>query len=284
MRHRKVLALLGSYLDGELDPRLREAIEAHLRGCAACSRQRDACRAVDSLAVSVRVPDAPPAYWESFAGRVTAGLRTRESRISRKETPMFQDSFIVPERRTATRAVVFPLSAGRPCPSRGPADHRPARSDRQRASHRDHQRFPGPSASPSPAAPAAGQEGFHQQRQAHQARPGPDQLRSRPARRARRNPRPDRRRTDFRRRHRRRRGGRCRRRRHRRRPGRRRRRRAGRCRRRSRGPRPGHRRDQAAQAHQAGRARSIRRSPARPASKVSSSWKPRPTSTAASRP
>ena len=61
---------LSEYLDGELPVPEREAIEAHLAGCAVCARTLDDLRRVAARAASMRsrvAPPPPPAVWEAVA-------------------------------------------------------------------------------------------------------------------------------------------------------------------------------------------------------------------------
>jgi len=70
---------LSAYVDDELPPADRTAVEAHLRECAACSRLLEELLAVDSAALSLTV-QAPAGYFEAFPERVRARLLARRAR------------------------------------------------------------------------------------------------------------------------------------------------------------------------------------------------------------
>ncbi|MGZ5453199.1 MAG: anti-sigma factor family protein, partial [Candidatus Aminicenantales bacterium] len=113
MRHRKIQELIGAYADGELRAADKPRVEKHLKTCPECRRDLEFIRKIATMAESS--PPAPPerGYWDSFAGRVRAGIAREQagapaSRIA--EGKMFKDSFYQPESRTKQRAVLFPLS------------------------------------------------------------------------------------------------------------------------------------------------------------------------------
>ena len=113
MRHRQLQELIGAYADGELRPADRARVEEHLRTCAACRRDLDFLRKLEDLPRTS--PDGPREadYWDSFPGRVRAGIARRDAGAPASrdaEVPMFQDSFYRPERRTRAKAVLFPVS------------------------------------------------------------------------------------------------------------------------------------------------------------------------------
>ncbi|HOW86472.1 MAG TPA: zf-HC2 domain-containing protein, partial [Candidatus Aminicenantes bacterium] len=113
MRHRRLQELVGAYADGELRPADRPRVEKHLKKCPACRRDFEFLRQLSDLAGSAPPGPPEPGYWDSFPGRVRAGIVRAQagapaSRIA--EAMMFQDSFFRPERRTKQRAVLFPIS------------------------------------------------------------------------------------------------------------------------------------------------------------------------------
>ncbi len=63
---------LAAYLDGEIEGAARRAVDDHLSGCAACSKERDA------LAAAWRLLEIapPPAVPEGFDARVLARVRS----------------------------------------------------------------------------------------------------------------------------------------------------------------------------------------------------------------
>jgi len=64
---------LSAYLDDELRPLDREAVESHLRACEACAARLEEMAAVDTLARELPV-EAPPGYFDSLPGRVRARM------------------------------------------------------------------------------------------------------------------------------------------------------------------------------------------------------------------
>ncbi len=70
MRCDEIHEQFGAYLDGEASPQTRQAVEAHLAGCAACQRELHKLRAlVTPIAPG---PDAavPPQLWDAIAARL----------------------------------------------------------------------------------------------------------------------------------------------------------------------------------------------------------------------
>ncbi|MCX7425416.1 MAG: zf-HC2 domain-containing protein [Planctomycetia bacterium] len=67
MRCEELLAALGDYVDGQLDPALREAFEQHIRGCAICEVVIDNIRNTITL-YSAGVPvEMPPELHEHLS-------------------------------------------------------------------------------------------------------------------------------------------------------------------------------------------------------------------------
>jgi hypothetical protein len=75
---------LSAYLDGELPPGERLAVEAHLAACASCTALLDDMRAVDAWAASLPA-EAPGGYFETFPSRVVArvGASRPSARVRR---------------------------------------------------------------------------------------------------------------------------------------------------------------------------------------------------------
>ena len=74
--HQTYTDQLSDYLDGELDPRERAAVDAHLAGCADCRRVLDELRTVVEHAT--KLPVTPPAteLWEGILTRIGASQTT----------------------------------------------------------------------------------------------------------------------------------------------------------------------------------------------------------------
>ncbi len=64
-----VVESVSAYLDGELAPAERQAVEAHLRGCDECARLLADFAAVDTLARELPL-EAPAGYFEALPARV----------------------------------------------------------------------------------------------------------------------------------------------------------------------------------------------------------------------
>src|SRR5262249_44671380 len=76
-----VLDHLSAFLDEELPAREHEAVEAHLRGCSACSAHLDLLRAVDGEARMLTVA-APAGYFEALPGRIRGRLEKSPRRAA----------------------------------------------------------------------------------------------------------------------------------------------------------------------------------------------------------
>jgi len=68
-----VLELLSAYLDDELVPADRTAIDLHLRDCPGCSRRLEEIAVLDGLARALPA-EAPEGYFDDFSARVRAKL------------------------------------------------------------------------------------------------------------------------------------------------------------------------------------------------------------------
>jgi anti-sigma factor RsiW len=108
----KVRRQLSAYLDGELSPKNRTAVERHLARCRACGVALESLRRLARALEIVQVLPAPP----SLAGQIMAKARDRQS-VGRERNA------IRPGRRTVTSrpwvlrvaaaaVVVFGLAAG----------------------------------------------------------------------------------------------------------------------------------------------------------------------------
>jgi hypothetical protein len=65
---------LSAYLDGELGPGERAAVEAHLETCALCRSRLAELAGLDEAARARPLPEPPAGYFESFPARVRAAL------------------------------------------------------------------------------------------------------------------------------------------------------------------------------------------------------------------
>ena len=74
MNHRRTQALLGAFLDNELEEKEKRLVEEHLRACPACRQDLAPLRKLDEFARSISPPLKDAAYWETFPARVRAAL------------------------------------------------------------------------------------------------------------------------------------------------------------------------------------------------------------------
>jgi hypothetical protein len=97
---------LSEYLDDELDPQEREAVDAHLSECVACRADLDALRKVAARAAAL--PDAGPAadLWPGILDRI--GSTPSDARTSRGPRRF---SFTMPQLTAASLALMV-LSGG----------------------------------------------------------------------------------------------------------------------------------------------------------------------------
>ncbi len=73
---------LSAYLDQELVPAERTAVETHLHGCDACRQHLETLAAVDAAARAFPA-EAPAGYFDAFPGRVRARLEEPAPRVRR---------------------------------------------------------------------------------------------------------------------------------------------------------------------------------------------------------
>lgn len=71
---------LSAYLDGELNARRREAIEAHLAGCDACRRELASLRQVSACLQAWTAPEPAPDLSARFAERLAARTKRPDAR------------------------------------------------------------------------------------------------------------------------------------------------------------------------------------------------------------
>jgi hypothetical protein len=79
---------LSAYLDRELPPGERAAVEAHLAACPECAAFLAELAAVDAASASLPA-EAPEGYFESFPGRVRARLEARKRALPARRVPVW---------------------------------------------------------------------------------------------------------------------------------------------------------------------------------------------------
>ena len=83
-----MLELLSAYLDDELVPADRAAIDLHLRDCAECARHLAEVAAVDALARALPA-EAPEGYFDDFSARVRAKVEAPAPARTRQRFPIW---------------------------------------------------------------------------------------------------------------------------------------------------------------------------------------------------
>ncbi|MDX1674706.1 MAG: zf-HC2 domain-containing protein [Longimicrobiales bacterium] len=121
-------ARLSDYLDGELGPVEREAVEAHLAGCAECTRTLEDLRAV--VAGAGRLADVPPDrdLWPGVERRLAPRAGEAEGQESRARVVPFRRRVVltVPQLAAAAIALVLLSASAVWLAVPGPADAPPA--------------------------------------------------------------------------------------------------------------------------------------------------------------
>ncbi len=118
---------LSAYLDGELAPGERAAVEAHLAACPECTAFLAELAAVDEAAAALPV-EAPEGYFDTFPARVRARLQPRKAAFPARRVPAWTWAAAA----ALLLAVITPLTLrhGRPTPgetrSSAPVAARPA--------------------------------------------------------------------------------------------------------------------------------------------------------------
>jgi anti-sigma factor RsiW len=161
---------LSAYMDEELAAEERGAVEAHLRGCAACARHLEELKAVEAAARALPL-DVPDGYFEAFPGRVRQ--RLAPARRRRYHVPAWIGAaaaavvlaLLTPRLLREPRAPVAPhapapaatLAATR-ATAEPPAPPQAAAAKKDSRLRDAEARLPGrpqaPAAAPAPAAPA----------------------------------------------------------------------------------------------------------------------------------
>jgi hypothetical protein len=109
---------LSAYLDQELPPDERAAVEAHLSACPECAAFLTELAAVDEAAASLPA-EAPEGYFESFPARVRSRLEPLKAASPRRRVPAWTWAAAA----ALLLAVVTPLTLRqlRPAPAEAPA-------------------------------------------------------------------------------------------------------------------------------------------------------------------
>lgn len=92
MKCRKIIALLGPYLDGECAPEERRRVEKHLRQCPACRSELELLGRIEADSRRLVQPDPGEDYWTSFLPEV-------RQRIDRDRPQLMPGGFIERIRR-----------------------------------------------------------------------------------------------------------------------------------------------------------------------------------------
>jgi len=98
---------LSAYLDQELVPAERTAVETHLHGCDACRQHLETLAAVDAAARAFPA-EAPAGYFDAFPGRVRARLEEPAPRVRR--VPLRLPAWTWAAAAVLVLGVVTPLS------------------------------------------------------------------------------------------------------------------------------------------------------------------------------
>lgn len=69
--------MLSAYLDDELDPPERAAVERHVAGCSRCARELDELRGIVNAAEELAAPSLDDAVWDAFLGNVYNRIERR---------------------------------------------------------------------------------------------------------------------------------------------------------------------------------------------------------------
>jgi hypothetical protein len=70
---------LGPYLDDEVPPEMRSAVEAHLCGCQECSRELESLRDLVSAVAATDAAPVPTELWNAIEGRLVKAARRRHA-------------------------------------------------------------------------------------------------------------------------------------------------------------------------------------------------------------
>lgn len=130
MRCVQVRRALSAYLDGELPESRRQAVAAHLEGCAACRAEHEALAATwDALLLSPEAP-AAPGFEARLRERIAAGEEAPPTLSER-----LRGAFWTPARRLALSGALAGIVAGWML-GRAPAPAAPTTSDAGRVALR----------------------------------------------------------------------------------------------------------------------------------------------------
>jgi anti-sigma factor RsiW len=107
---------LSAYLDGELPPAERAAVEAHLAGCPECTTFLTELAAVDQVATALPA-EASEGYFATFPARVRSRLEASKAQSRRRRLPTWTWALAA----ALLLAVVTPLTVRQFRPSAGEA-------------------------------------------------------------------------------------------------------------------------------------------------------------------
>mgnify|MGYP001244561270 CR=1 FL=1 len=77
-KHKIDLEQLQRYIDGQLDPRARATVDAHLSHCPECRGLVSQLNNLDRAVADAECPSAPEGYFDTLASRVAGGIAQRK--------------------------------------------------------------------------------------------------------------------------------------------------------------------------------------------------------------
>lgn len=107
--HQEWTDQLSDYLDGELSADEQQAVEAHLRGCAACTAVLNDLKRVISRAAAADARPPQADLWAGIAARIEPGASGRVVPFAARETRRF--AFTLPQ-LAAAAALLIAVSGG----------------------------------------------------------------------------------------------------------------------------------------------------------------------------
>jgi anti-sigma factor RsiW len=113
MIHARAARHLSAYLDGELAPAERRAIEAHLAVCAACREELDALAQVKRLLGRLPEVEPPAGLWASLRARAVAPAHPAASLLEALRAAFRRPAAAAVAAMVVVILVVAPLVKGR---------------------------------------------------------------------------------------------------------------------------------------------------------------------------